>query len=198
MAERKMPTNQNLPNNSNTAKTERVTSGKVRRTVKPQSSFGSDVGGIMNDILQDIVIPAVKAMVSEGFSNMLNMLLYGDEGAPRSSKSIGRSVGRVSYGSYYREAPKQSSRRRVAKVRGSNPTDDITFPDREDAAAVLSQIREIIDVYDVASVADFVVASGLSPKPQDQRQGWYTVDNVRIVRTNDGYILAMPRPVILE
>lgn len=162
--------------------------------------FGENSAGIGEYILWDVLIPAAKDTFREIVTNGIELLLYGKEspGRSRSRLKRDRANSYVSYNSLYRDResrkPREADRRKPAGHR----FDDIVIENKAEAEAALTQLLELIDVYDVASVGDFYETVGVQADYTDQRYGWETLRDARVVRVREGYILDLPTPILLD
>ncbi len=101
------------------------------------------------------------------------------------------------FNSLNRQQPKYRS---YHDLYGSRPCsytkriDDIVFSRRGDADAVLDEMDEIISKYGLASVADLYELAGVTSNFTDQRYGWTTTRNARVIRVYGGYAIELPKP----
>jgi hypothetical protein len=197
MAKRKLST-QGLPSNSITkrnSEVKKVTTGKIVTREKPFLArfFGDSMSSIGQYILWDVLIPAAKNTLSEIVSNGIEMLLYGDA-RPSSGIRRDRSRSYVSYNSIY----DRGQRRTTTRARSRHSFDDVVLESRPDAEEVLSSLVELIDTYDVATVADFYSSVGLEGEWSDNKFGWDNLSSAEVKRIREGYILVLPKPVALD
>ena len=54
-------------------------------------------------------------------------------------------------------------------------------------------MNELIDTYDVVSVADLYDLVGKSCNYTDNKYGWTNIRNAEPIRVRDGYLLKMPK-----
>ncbi len=75
---------------------------------------------------------------------------------------------------------------------------DVIFDTRKDAEEALLKMEEFIDLYGIATVDDlYRIAEVDQNEPDSHIRGWITVYATEIVPARDGYILVMPRPVLI-
>lgn len=198
MAKRKLNT-EDLPSNSITKRSgevKKVTTGKIVTREKPFLArfFGESMSSIGQYILWDVLIPAAKNTISEIVSNGIEMMLYGDASRP---SSIRRDRGRsyVSYNSIYDRGSRRTTQ---PKARSRHSFDDVVLESRIDAEEVLSNLVELIDTYETASVADFYSAVGLEGEWTDNKWGWDNLSSAEVKRIREGYILVLPKPLALD
>lgn len=168
-------------------KVERVVATPVK--TKKKSGFGKMLGTIVSDdakdiktyLVSDIVVPTIKKTISD----TVDMILFGGSRKNRST------AGRVSYRSYYDEPRARDMREPVATT--SYSYDDIIIGSRGEAEEVLTRLNELIDTYQIASVADLYDLVGLARNFTDNNYGWTNLSSAYVVRVRDGYMLKLPR-----
>lgn len=174
-------------------RTEKVVKGDARR--RKQSDLGKigavfvsdEIANIKNYILLDVLVPTIKRAISDIVCNGINMLL----GEPTRSKSSLQGA-KVSYRSYYDQ---QNDRRDYARPRAqlNYSYDDVIFDNRGDAEEVLDRMEELLERFDVVTVADLFDMAGISGNYTDNKYGWTDLRNAHVERTRDGYIIRLPR-----
>lgn len=227
MAERAMPERTDYPNNSHTAreraeearkertpppkddkpKVQKVVKGKVTQKKKSigkrlAEAFGAREGqGIFDYILCDIIIPATKNMIIDSISDGVAMAF--GEAPRRRRRSIDRrsryDYDRVSYRDDDRRYDdRDRDRRRVREAAGVRDYENLSFNTKDDADAVISALVDMIDVYGQVSVLDLYEAAGVSaPDYAVGNYGWFKLGSASPRRIRDGYVLDLPRPVLL-
>ena len=173
-----------------------VVTGKVTRQKEStldklkKAWFGEDVVNVKDYVIFDVMIPALKATVSDMISNGVEVLLFGETRGKR--KKEGKS-----YDGYYRRRDdRDRDRSDRSRVSGSRPYDDILLDSRGEAEEVLSQLSDLAYDYGQASVADLYDLVGISAKFTDEKYVWYKGDlrSAGVRRVRDGYLLELPRP----
>ena len=146
-----------------------------------------DMESIKSYILMDVLIPTIKRAISDIVCNGINMLL-----GENSRTKNGPQGTKVSYRSYYDQ---QNYRQDYARPRAQSPYsyDDIVFSSRGDAEEVLSRMEELLDHFDVVSVADLFDMAGVSCNYTDNKYGWTNLQDARVERVYDGYVIRLPR-----
>lgn len=178
-------------------RTGKVISGEAHRRKKSNlSKAGSvfmpgDVDSVKNYILMDVLVPSIKRAISDIVCNGINMLL----GEPPRSKSGGQAA-KVNYRSYYEQ---QNERRDYNRPRAQAvyTYDDIVFPTRGDAEEVLYRMEELLERFDVVSVADLFDMAGISCNYTDNKYGWTNLRDAHVEHVSDGYIIRLPRATTL-
>lgn len=176
----------------------KVAKGMIVKREKPflVRFFSENMQSVGSYIIWDVLIPAAKNTFSEIISNGIEMLLYGE---PNRSSRIRRDRSRsyVSYNSIYDD--KRSLRRgTTSRTRSRHSFDDVVLESRMDGEEVLGSLVELIDTYDVATVADFYSLVGLDGEWSDNKFGWDNLSTALVKRVREGYILVLPKPLVLD
>lgn len=148
-----------------------------------------DVEDVKHYILMDVLIPNVKRTILDGIINCVNMM-FGD--GPNQNRSS-NPVAKVSYRSCY--TPQQNNRPRPQSV---YTYDEIIFATRGDAEAVLYQMNEIIEKFQVVSVADLFDLAQLSHDFTCNKYGWTDLRGAYAERVRDGFVLRLPTATSLQ
>lgn len=174
-------------------KVEKVVKGKVKTKKKGELAkfkdvfISEDVSNVKSYIFMDVLVPAAKKAISDIVRDGIDMTLYGN--THRRSSSSGASY--VSYRSYSDRDRRDD--RRESRARTGYSYDDIVLEDRGEAEEVLERMTELIDTYDVVSVADLYDLVGKSCNYTDNKYGWTNLRNAEPIRVRDGYLLKLPK-----
>jgi len=194
------PTGKSQPKEKIEKKVEKVVSGEVTQKKKPlgvrvKSIFtGGEFRGATHYVFMDVLVPAVKNMVVDAVDVGVKRMVYGD--SPRSMQSR-RQDPRQSRTTYNSPVNRSNQARLPDQppyppTRSSRTSSDIILQTREEAELVLSTLVEIIDKYEVASVADFNTIVGLPSTYVDNNWGWSGLQYVNIRQVREGFLLDMP------
>lgn len=174
-----------------------IVAGKVKKKNELQkftdAFISEDAVNVKSYIVTDVLIPAVKKLLTDIVKDGIDMVLYGE--VRGSSKRP--TADRVSYNKYYgRDDDRFASSNRT---RSGYSYDDVSVDTRGEAEAVRAALDDIVDQYGQVRVADLYDLVGISGDYTDNDYGWINVRNVEIIRTRDGrYALKMPRAVPLK
>lgn len=181
-------------------KIEKVVKGNVVLKKKPLSRkvaetfLGEDTKSVGRYLLYDVLIPAAKNTLFDMVNNGLEMRLFGEVRGKRTQRDKNKSF--VSYSSYYN---KEQGRRQVSSQnRARHNFDDIVLESRGEAEEVLSGLVDLIEEYGMASVADLYELVGVTSNFTDNKYGWINLSNASVSRVREGYLLDLPRPILLD
>lgn len=212
---------ENYPSNSQKAKSEgdskavrekkieQITVGTVTRRKRPlgkrftETFGGGDAQGVMVYILQDVLMPAAKDMISDAVSQGVEKMLFGEARGPsRRPGSNSRGGGYTSYNRYsvnpgHRREPEP--RREMSRgARASHNFDEIILDSRAEADEVLSNLFASVEEYGTATVSDLYSMVGQTGSFQDERWGWDDMRGSSIARVKGGYLLDLPKPIYID
>lgn len=177
----------------------KVVTGEVVTKKKPlkQRIKSIFVGGEFKNaaayIAIDVLIPAARNMVVDATTKGIERLIYGESLQRRQHTDYNRS--RVSYNS-----PIDRTRQRGIMLpdqppyygRSSRSNNEIIVNSRKDAEVVLSTLADIIDTYDVASVADLHELVGLPSTHIDNKWGWTSIRHADLRQVREGWLIDLP------
>lgn len=180
---------------------DKVISGTAKR--KPDAArkltnlfAPGDMSSIKEYLIMDIIVPATKKMVSEIVRNGIDMLMWGESGR---GKNYNGNSDKVSYRSYYGSNDNRNSNNSGSKTRSVFDYDNIVIPTRQEAEEVIRRMDEIIEIYQMVSVADLYDLCGVTDHNyMNAKYGWMNIRTAEAVRVRDGYILKLPRAMPLD
>ena len=181
--------------------TSEVTTKEKSATKKfAEKFFEDEVSNVKTYILWDVIIPAIKNVISDIVGNSVDMMLYGRKrNRPQRSGSTGNTTmvgglsGYTGYGTFSSRQTGISQRNR-----DNYDLDEFVFQSRADAEMVLDTLKEIVSKYKAASVADLCDLIGRSSQYTDVKYGWTDLRGADVQRVREGYVLIMPRVTLIE
>lgn len=180
---------------------EKVTTGAVKTKKKSELRkftdvfISEDVESVKLYILMDVLVPTIKKAVVDIVSDGIQMIMYGEKGG-NANKS---TASRVSYRSYYdRQRDDRGSRYSQPRQVGGYNYDDIILETRGEAEEVLSRMDELVETYNMVSVADLCDLVGATCKYTDNKYGWTDIRSAHVIRTRDGYMIKLPKALPLD
>lgn len=178
---------------SGTAKRKPDTARKLTNLFAP-----GDMSSIKEYLIMDIIVPATKKMVSEIVRNGIDMLMWGESGR---GKNYSGNSDKVSYRSYYgsNDSNRNSNNNSGSRTRSVFDYDNIVIPTRQEAEEVIRRMDEIIEIYQMVSVADLYDLCGITDHNyMNAKYGWMNIRTAEVVRVRDGYVLKLPRAMPLD
>jgi hypothetical protein len=199
-----------LPSNSHKSRAENQEPKKVEKvisgTAKTRKRIGSGDGIIAESLhsvaaylVEDVLLPAFKGLVSDVVSQGVDRLLYG-EGSRKSTRPGYTNYSKASASAAARTAPATEYRTISGRSRARHQFDEIVLPSRGEAEDVLDQLRELADKYEQATVNDLYDLVGLTGSFADDKWGWYFQDlkHAGVKPIRGGYLLQLPRTQELD
>lgn len=155
--------------------------------------FGGDVKEAMRYIAMDVLLPAFRNMVIDATSKGVERVVNGD--APRRRYEMGRP--RVSYNNpvdrYARQQrgmlPDQPPH---APPRRRQDVEEVILVSREEAELVIERMTDIIDKYEVVSIADLMDLVGMPSTYVDNNWGWTSLNYANVRQIREGYLIDLP------
>lgn len=200
------------PSNSHTKKAavekkkvEQVATGKVTRKKPSLSkrvtgslvSEDADKDSVFSYIMYDVLIPATKSMISDMVSGGVEMLLFGSTRGAR--RGTGTKGAKVQYNRVNRSYDQPIGGREISYTdRARHNFDEITLDSRGEAEEILSKLVELADVYGAATVADLYDLAGVTSDWSDNKYGWENLSRAYVERTRGGYLINLPKTVVLK
>jgi hypothetical protein len=169
-----------------------------------ETFVGGDGMTVREYVIGDILIPALRDLVSDITIGGIERMLYGDRvpagrrmgrpglpggGGVRYDLAARNAIGR-------REDPRPPVSRRARA--SQDFSEEVVFESRVDAEAVLTGMYDILEQYNEVKLSDFFELVGRSSNYVDERYGWTDLFGSRPVRTRSGWLLDLPRTVQLE
>lgn len=161
--------------------------------------FAESPSDLSKKIGRDVIIPRIKAGVEEAIGSFIHGMFWGG-GATNPLQQFARGTVIRGGGTNYNAISSQLTglqQAQAASRPSAGPYSDVVLPTQEMAERVLANMYDTLNQYRVVSVADLREMVGITPGTQDNAYGWMSLDNARISKTRDGYLLEMPRPSLI-
>lgn len=170
-----------------------VTIKKKSLGQKMKDTFiAADFGSVANYVVTQVLIPAARAMIADSATKGVERLLYGDRtpsrgglGAPR--MTYGGSPMMTNYRAPQTRPPVSGPR--YPRAAGN----DYIIPSRDEAMSVLQSMHDILEMYQVVTVADLHELMGLQTNHVEQKWGWVHLAGSTVRPDRDGYLLELPQ-----
>ena len=183
-----------------------IPKGSARTARRPASrrfldSFIADTPkDVVGSVAMNVVVPKVKTALYESAMAFIHGMLFGSGGSPSGSSLMQGTVLRggqtVFRGSTDYNAISSNSVIQAASAAGnvSGPYQDLVVGTQQMAEALLAGMFDLLNQYRVVTVADLYESASISPEPQHNNFGWYSLDGARIVKELSGFRLMLPKP----
>jgi len=189
-------------------KVEQVTSASVVRRRRPlgkqfKETFVSGSARMaLEYMIAEVIIPAVQDTMIDAFQGGIERLIRGESRGRRGAPTPPSVYGRVNYGAQFQSQtmPQTTSAPRGVSKGGKARHDfgELVLQSRAEADDVLSNLFDIINMYETVTVADLYALCGIEPTHVDYKWGWTSLEGAQVGRPRGGgYRLDLPRPVPL-
>jgi hypothetical protein len=198
----------NFPSNSHKKRTETTETKEVRKVIKgtvvkrkkPLSKrfldifIGEDANNVGSYLLYDVLIPAAKATIQDILHGGTDMI-FGGGYRPTQTRRDDRGP----FVNYRGFSSQRDERREFShRSRARHNFDDIILNSRIEAEEVISHLVDLTIDYGQATVADLYQLVGIDEDFTDRKYGWLNLRKASWVRTRDGYLLNLPKPILLD
>lgn len=155
----------------------------------------ADFRSVVQYVFSDVLLPAARNMIVDSSTKGIERMMYGPDAMRR--RNIGSPPGRVSYTNYSNSNPINRGVRSAPPVQTTSRSvrssrEDFILATREEAELVVERMNDIIETYDVVSVADLNDLVGFPTTHVDNKWGWTFLVGVNIIQTREGYLIDLP------
>ena len=160
-----------------------------------QLLFAEDFGTVKKYILDQVLWPAIKNTIADTVTSGINMWILGNRnGTPIKPMSSINSP--TKYSTIYRldgSSPKVGSTAN-SRFFFENPI----VATKDDAEEVIMNLKDYIEAEDSVSVAVLYSMLGLESEATYNNYGWYNVGKAKAIPVKDGWVINLPKPVVLD
>jgi hypothetical protein len=201
-----------FPSNSSSSKKEvkKIIKGNVKQRKKPfmkkltDTFVGEDVDNVWEYLFYDVLVPATKNTLVDMVQGGVEMLLFGEKRRNNIQRNADKSY--ISYNGissnsslYNRNSPTRDSKRDISyRGRSSHNFDEIILTTRGEAEEVISHLADLVVDYGQASVADLYDLVGITGQFTDNKYGWRDLSSASVSRLREGFVLNLPKTIILD
>jgi hypothetical protein len=165
--------------------------------------LSGDSQSVKDYVLGEVLVPALKDTIADAVTSGIERIVFGDNvrpGGRRGSRYSGGPANQFNYagismrnqvpGGAFQNDPRQQLSR---QARSQHQFDEVIFPSRADAHAVLTQMFALLDDFEVVTVSDFLELAGISGNFTDHKFGWTDLRGTQVHRTRGGgFVLGLP------
>lgn len=173
-----------------------------------ESLGGDDMRSVGSYIFFDVIIPGAKNLVSDMVVQGIERALFGESARPGRRSFGGSYTGGRSGGTNYTSYNRMSTppdrqgmngpRTMSDRARAMHNFDEIVLENRAEAEEVLDQMYTVLNDYGVVSVSELYTMVGITGSYTDDKYGWVELMGSGIERVRNGFLLRLPRPVVLR
>lgn len=169
----------------------KVSKSKSKARQIAEIFVGGDLKETAEHVRDDVAIPALKNFLYDSLAEGLQRLLWGETRNDRRRNSTHRDY--VGYSRRARESrPAPQTTTRYSRV--AQGVDDVVLATRTEAESVLSRMYDLIENYNMVTVAEFYSLVGISAEFTDENWGWRDLRSANIQHIRDGFRINLPKP----
>lgn len=159
--------------------------------------LGGDAKQAANFVISEVFFPALRNLAFDMLSKGAEKLIYGDSRSGRRPVINYRNQFQgVQYNRPFevRDPRERSYLPAIQPSRRENryEINDIVIGTKEEADLVTERLADIMDKYDVVSLANLHDLLGLQTSPIDFKWGWTYLGRINVRQMRQGYLLELP------
>lgn len=171
---------------------------KGSATIKKKNIFqkmvdvfiSEDASNIKDYVVNDMIVPTGKKIIL----GVIDMLLNGGHSTYTSDRF---AAPKVSYRKYY-DGPRDDRPLVSSSARARFDHEDIEFETRGEAEAVLDEMFNVIDRYNLVTVGDMYDMVDLPQPFTSNKYGWTNLRGASVVRVGGKYIIKLPKAMPID
>lgn len=151
-------------------------------------------------LVMDVLLPAAKGMAVDAVTEGANRVFYGDgRRGPRPGPGFGTRVTYNKMSSPMGGAPMgypsaQFRARANPSIHHEGADNEYILPTRAEAEAVVDAMVNVLDQFQVVSLADLKEMLNVSPIPHtDHKLGWDSLVGTKVKQVREGYLIDLPQ-----
>lgn len=153
----------------------------------------ADFRSVFRYVVSDVLIPAARNMIVDASTKGIERMMYGDRGYQQ-SRFMGGSRTMYSNSPITRTDYRHPSTRPPMGSRPRMGQNEFILASREEAQTVLERMNDILEMYEVVSVADLNELVGFPTSYTDQKWGWTFLADAIIRPVREGYMIDLRPP----
>lgn len=190
-------------------KFEKVVTGNVVRRKKPLGRrildmlFSGDSSSVVGYLAKEVLVPALQNLVTDFVTQGVERAVFGEVRTQRRTGTPYRPGSHISYNNpatvrtSYNTPPTPPARRPISQP-SSVDIGEIIFEEKINAQVVAEKLFEIVEEYNMASVANLNELVGQTSQYTDNKYGWTDLSSMEIKRVREGWLLVLPEPIDLR
>lgn len=198
MGEYKANSHRSKAEEANNKRVEKVVTGKTKVRKNELRKFSDvfiaeDAGNVKSIVLFDILVPAIKNVILDIIIESSEMV-FGDGGRSRKRKSRDS----VSYRKYFDDKRHDRVYDRGDNQRRPFDYEDIIFESRGEAEDVRMHLLDLLDTYPFVTVADLYDMCDITAPHTANKYGWTNLRTAETIHVRDGYIIKLPKAMLID
>lgn len=185
---------------------DKVVTGEVIRKPKTIGSrfknifLGGDMTTAAEYVVSEVLLPALRNLVVDTISKGTDRLVYGNSGMRRRPPTNYSS--RIQYNNPINRGMSSPNRAYLPDQRpmdrwsqghvGGKVFEDVVVASKADADMVIERLTDIVDSYEVVSVADLSELLGLPSTHVDNKWGWSNLASINVRQVREGWQISFP------
>ena len=145
-----------------------------------------DIPNIKQFVIMDVIVPTIKKTIVDVVETIFL-------GGPSNHRRSSNTTDKISYRNYYERKDDGGRYYNNSRSTSGFDYDDIIFPSRGVADAMIDEMSNVIERYGFVSVGDMYDMAELSAPYTSYKYGWHSVRDAEIVRVAEGYVIKMPK-----
>lgn len=152
----------------------------------------ADLKSVVRYVTSDVLLPAARNMIVDSATKGIERMMYGESSMRRRTHGIGYGP-RFTYNNPINR-PNSPARNAPPAYPGprTRRQDEFILSSRDEAATVLERLNDIIDQYEMATVADLNELVGFPTEHVDNKWGWVFLADVQIRQVREGWLIDLP------
>lgn len=162
---------------------------RISRFFKTIFTGSDDLGSIAEYLIDDVLVPSLQKTLSEAGRNALDKLIYKDSKPATTGK-----VEPIGYSTIF------TNKRSISSTSTAKPRfGQLVLDDLEDCKTLLRNMQAIIDRNGIVTVLQLYDMAGSNTDVYTaQKYGWSNIDSAKMIKTEEGWRLDMPIPMMLD
>jgi hypothetical protein len=164
-----------------------------------QAYAGDSAQSVGQYLVMEVLVPTSKNLISDLVTQGINKLLFGNA---RPAQGVRSNVGGSGYGKFFNGnggGSTQQNQQSAARQAPQNPGfNEIVLQTRVDAENVIDGLRDLIEQYGNAKVANLYSLLGITGDFTNQSIGWDNLSKAGVIAVREGYLLDLPQPKVLR
>jgi hypothetical protein len=161
--------------------------------------LSEDIDNVGSYVFIEVLVPALKDLCAKLIENTVNIALFGNGARPLNRGNNQQRSAALYWNSSVGQTRPFASQQRSSVPKSSNNFRDLIYDTKAEAERVLDSMVELISTYGVCTVQDLYSLSNMESNNYTNNDfGWMDLKGSRIIRVRDGWLLELPKPVLID